>query len=147
MSAPEITDRTVAAEARFVEEGHRAYLGRDETGPFVRVVSDTLGQRGIAYKVRAVASGPGLPLVFDCTPDGDVGTDGHRHLSRVDGRPTCKHAAGAARRMEREGLAELISAGVHGSAVIRDSRWVATEKACPPPAPPTDDDPFAGFPR
>ncbi len=121
------TDRTTAAEARFVEEGHRAFVDHDEAGPHIRVVSETLGHRGIAYKVRAVTAGPGCPILFTCTPDGPVGADGHPELSSVDGRPPCKHAAGAARRLGREGYAVAVLPGIHGDIVTRDTRWVATE--------------------
>jgi hypothetical protein len=47
--------------------------------------------------------------------------------------------AGAARRLERAGLVELVT--VEGE---RDAQWLATEKACPAPVP-ADDDPFAPF--
>lgn len=120
------TDRTTAAEARFVEEGHRAVLARDEQGPYIRVVSETLGQRGIAYKVRVVTAGPGRPLIFDCEADGHVGPHGHGPLSSTAGRPPCKHAAGAARRLGREGFAEVMLPGVHGDIVTRDTRWLAS---------------------
>lgn len=135
----ETTDRTIAAEARFVEEGHRAVLGHDHRGHFVRIVSETLGHEGKGWKVRAAVSGPGLPVAWSCAPDGPV-RDGHLSHGCV-GRTSCKHMAGLARRLERAGLVEL--ATVEGE---RDAQWLATEKACPAPAPvPADDDPFAPF--
>lgn len=121
------TDRTTAAEARFVEEGHRAFLAHDHVGHHIRVISETLGQRGVHYKVRVAASGPGLPLVITCAPSGHVGRDGHREISRTDGVPPCKHAAGACRRLGREGLAVPVLPGIHGAIVTRDTRWVAAE--------------------
>jgi hypothetical protein len=135
----ETTDRTVAAEARFVEEGHRAILGHDHRGHFVRIVSETLGHAGKGWKVRAAVSGPGLPVAWSCAPDGPI-RDGHLPHGSV-GRTACKHMAGAARRLERAGLVELVT--VEGE---RDAQWLATEKACPVPAPaPADDGPFAAF--
>lgn len=159
------TDRTTAAEARFVEEGHHCILDHDEIGPHVRVVSDTLGQRGVAYKVRAATAGPGQPLVFDCAADGRVGRDGHPPKSSTNGVPPCKHAAGAARRLGREGYATPVLPGVHGSIAYRDTRWVATDAINTPgvvihrpaetrpgrdaamaaAAAGVNDDPFAGF--
>lgn len=121
------TDRTTAREARFVEEGHHAVLDRDEIGPHIRVVSETLGQRGIAYKVRVATAGPGRPLILDCAADGPVGADGHPPLSSVNGVPPCKHAAGAARRLGREGYATPVLPGVYGAVVTRDTRWLAAE--------------------
>jgi hypothetical protein len=157
------TDRTTAAEARFVEEGHHAVLDHDDQGPYLRVVSETLGHRGIAYAVRVATAGPGRPLVFTCAPLGPVYGDGHRTLSSVNGVPPCKHAAGAARRLGREGHAEAIPPGVHGSIATRDTRWVAAlAVATPGPlvlVPPLDTDayptaaeghggdPFVGFPQ
>lgn len=129
-----ITDRTTRLEARFVEEGHHAVLDHDEIGPHVRIVSETLGHRGIAYKVRVATAGPCHPLVFTCAPDGDVGADGHPECTATDGRPTCKHMAGAARRLCREGYAEPIFPGVHGSIVTRDTRWVAADAISTPGA-------------
>jgi hypothetical protein len=122
-----ITDRTVAAEARAVEEGHHAILDHDDKGSFVRVKSDLLGHTGKSWKVRVHAAGPGLPLIFDCVPDGEI-RDGHLHAASTGGRTVCKHQALAARRLEREGLARLLPPGVYGDVVTRDSRWVATDR-------------------
>lgn len=145
MGTTDIVDRTVAAEARFVEEGHRTYLRRDHRGYYVRIVSETLGHTGKAWRVRTEAAGPGLPIVFTCEPDGDT-RDGHPEHSSLRGITDCKHMAGAARRLERNGLAELLPPGRYGDLVTVHSRWVATPKACPEPAPaPDGDDPFAAF--
>lgn len=119
------TDRTVAAEARFVEEGHRTFLGHDAQGYFVRIVSDILGHTGKSWRVRAHVTGPGLPVIFTCCPDGDT-RDGHPEHSSLHGITDCKHMAGAARRLEREGLAQLLPPGRYGDVITRDSRWVAT---------------------
>jgi hypothetical protein len=154
-----ITDRTTRLEARFVEEGHYAVLDHDEIGAHIRIVSETLGHRGIAYKVRAATAGPGQPLVFTCAPDGAVGHDGHPEQTSIDGRPTCKHMAGAARRLHREGYALPLLPGVHGAIATRDTRWITSTAVRPPlvlvPAPQSDayraaaegpgGDPFGGF--
>lgn len=123
-------DRTIAAEARGVEEGHQARLGHDAKGSFVRVTSDILGHTGKSWIVRVVTAGPGHPLTFTCTPDGEW-RDGHKVLTSCNGETPCKHMSRAARRLEREGLAALIAPGVHGPIATTVSRWVATAKAFP----------------
>lgn len=125
-----IIDRTVAAEARGVEEGHQARLGHDAKGTFVRVTSDLLGHTGKSWIVRTATAGPGQPVVFTCTPEGEW-RDGHKVLTSTNGETPCKHMTRAARRLEREGYAELVAPGVHGSIVTTASRWVATAKAFP----------------
>lgn len=120
------TDRTLAAEARAVEEGHHAILDTDDRGPFARVKSDILGHTGKSYKVRVHAAGPGLPLIFDCEPDGET-RDGHQAHSSMGGHTACKHQALAARRLEREGLATCQAPGIHGDIVTTSSRWLATD--------------------
>jgi hypothetical protein len=84
--------RSLAAEVRAVEEGHRAFV---QPGGSIRVVSDI--RLGVAYRVTFVAAPDGV-VWFACTcPSG-------RH--RDDTAPlVCKHQALAARRLEREGLA------------------------------------------
>lgn len=148
------TDRTLAAECRAVEEGHHAVLGHDSAGTFVRVVSDTLGHTGKSWKVRVHAAGPGLPLIFDCEPDGEQ-RDGHPAHSSVGGHTACKHQALAARRLERERFAVCQAPGVHGAIVTTSSRWLATDKLTARPARSAavtaaaegpGGDPFAGFP-
>ena len=132
-------ERTIAAEARAVEEGHRAFIDRDERGPFIRVISDTVS--GKWYRVVAHAAA-GRPIVFECEPRGvRAFGDDHKHATTEPGGLPCKHAALAVRRLEREGLA-----------VFRDGAWYATTWAEVratvrrlPSAPPAN--PFEGFPR
>jgi len=128
MSSP--AARNLAAEVRAVEEGHHARLD----GAGIVVTSDT--RHAKSYRVAAAAVSAGQPVTFTCTPEGDGAYDGdHRHVVGVPGVVPCKHAALAARRLEREGLAELVA-----------GRWVTTHLAqrVAAPAPPIDDDPFAG---
>lgn len=125
--------RNLAAEVRAVEEGHRARLDNGA----ILVTSDT--HHGKAYRVTATSVWAGQPVTFTCTPEGDAAyRDDHLHTVGVAGVTPCKHAALAARRLEREGLAELV-----------DGRWVATHLAqrlaTPAPIVDLDDDPFAGI--
>ena len=78
----------VRCEVRAIEEGHRSFAQPDGS---YRVVSET--QPGAAYFVTVTDGGDGR-LWFACTcPSGTYRTD----------LPTpCKHAALAARRLERE---------------------------------------------
>lgn len=128
------TDRTVAAEARAVEDGHHAILDHDHDGWFVRVKSDLLGHTGKSWKVRVHTAGPGRPVIFDCHPDGET-RDGHGPISSASGRTPCKHMALAARRLEREGYAICQPPGVYGDLVTTSSRWLATEKVDAAPEP------------
>jgi hypothetical protein len=152
-----INDRTVAAEARGVEEGHQARLGHDAKGTFVRVTSDLLGHTGKSWIVRTASTGAGHPVVFTCEPEGEW-RDGHKVFTSTNGETPCKHMSRAARRLEREGYAQLIPPGFHGDIVTTASRWVATAKAFPTaPSTPArdaalkaaaegpDGDPFGGF--
>jgi hypothetical protein len=129
-------ERNLAAEARAVEEGHRAVLDNDGSKPFIKVVSDT--HEGKAYRVDAMPVGmAGEAVAFVCQPTGRKAfQDDHYVSSAEPGVTACKHAAVAARRMEREGLIELAD----------DGYWRATTKAVPPPSP-ADEDPFACFDR
>lgn len=136
--------RNTDAEVRFVEEGHNARL---DNGTLL-VTSDT--HHGKAYRVTADAPWAGRPITFTCTPEGHAAyADDHLHMvSPEPGVVPCKHAAGAARRLAREGHARYDNA---------TGLWVATHKAQqhaglrPVPearaAKPTvdDDDPFAGL--
>jgi len=118
-------------EVAFVTSGHRA-LAHEAGG--IRVLSDTHGDLGKAYRVTFAAPYVGSGVVFTCTPEGAKAyTDDHLHVVGSAGRTTCLHTAGAARRLEREGLIERNG---HGE-------WVATERAAKPR--PADDDPFAAF--
>lgn len=120
-----VEQRTLAAEIRWVEEGHRARLAAGQPTRFV-ISSDTLPK--VTYKLGV--SIVGETVVFTC----DHSTYDRTTCKQVDGRqPTrtfvpCKHGAGAARRLEREGLLRW-EAG----------RWVGTAKVT--------EDPFAGLPR
>ena len=117
----------VAAETRFVEEGHHALLLPDGS---VKVVSDSTDGRW--YEVRFHAGYAGDLVVFHCEPRGrDTYQNGHLDLTGRPGVVPCKHAAGAARRLSREGL---IRFEAHG--------WTATDAAV---VPDPVGDPFAGL--
>lgn len=97
----------LAAEVRAVEEGHRAVLHGDDRGPYIRVVSDTVP--GKAFHVRAHTAASGA-AVFTCTPTGAKAfVDDHGERTGRPGVTACKHAALAARRLEREGIVELVA--------------------------------------
>jgi hypothetical protein len=132
------SERTLAAEARAVEEGHRAFVDRDERGPFIRVVSDTVSGKWYRVVAHAVA---GHPIVFECEPRGTRAfEDDHKRAGAEPGGLPCKHAGLAVRRLEREGLA-----------VFRGGVWVATTwaevRATVRRLPSAPADPFEGFPR
>lgn len=99
--------RNVGAECRFVEEGHRVYLVDDHA----EVRADSLDR--VRYEVRAW--GVGDLVVFSCTCAG-----GHRGRQVPRGVTPCKHAAGLARRLERNGIARWIAT---------DGRWHVTALA------------------
>lgn len=97
------TTRNVAAEVRFVEEGHHVFSTGAGT---VLVHSDS--RPGVTYAVtcRGVVDGAGRALVqFACTCPG-----GSTQPSL--GVVCCKHAAGLARRLEREQLARFDADGL-----------------------------------
>ncbi len=105
--------RNLAAEVRAVEEGHRARLD----GASLVVTSDT--HHGKQFRVHATTFGPGSPVQFVCTPEGDGAfRNDHGRRTSAPGVCGCKHAALAARRLEREGLAVLV-----------DGQWVGSELA------------------
>lgn len=134
-------ERNLAAEVRAVEEGHHALLvvpldayDRPTGPPEVTVVSDT--RAGKRYQVQATAS-PGGPIIFTCTPAGTHAyDDDHQHLQGELGIVPCKHAAVAARRLEREHLARLDEAS---------GTWVSAAEAGP--VDPTDPAIFEGLNR
>lgn len=137
MGKPTTAERNLAAEARAVEAGHHA---RVQEGGWVKVSSDSFA--GKWYEVIFVTHIDGL-ITFTCRPHGRAAYK-EDHLYASSGRPgqvSCMHAALAARRLEREGLAEL----------DRHGRWVATEKAMEVVraklAAMMPEDPFEGFPR
>lgn len=126
--------RALDAEARAVEEGHRAFVQDDGS---VRVVSDR--HEGKAYRVTMRALSVGEPIRFTCDPAGSRAfEDDHLHLTGEPGLAPCKHAALAARRLEREGLAAWVGGG-----------WVVTELAAARTAerlrPSQPADPFEGL--
>lgn len=98
-----VPERNVAAEVRAVEEGHRARVQEDGS---VNVTSDTHGDLGKWFHVTFVAHVDGL-ISFSCRPEGPMAyKDDHLAASSTPGSTPCKHAALAARRLEREGLAQ-----------------------------------------
>lgn len=137
-SRKSVAELNVDAEARGVEAGHRA---RVQDGGWVKVTSDTHGDLGKFYRVEFVAGVVDGLISFSCRPDGPKAyKDDHLAASASPGRTPCMHAAIAARRLEREGLATY---DAHG-------RWSATERVLAPlrervaarqPA-----DPFDGLP-
>lgn len=133
-----VADRTLAAEARAVAEGHRAYLNGDGT---LRVVSDT--KPGKHYTVRATCGmDEGAGAIFTCDPVGNAAyADDHLHTtSREPGHTPCKHAAVAARRLEREGLLRWDAGRWVATAKVADVARTAAQANQP-------DDPFEGLPR
>lgn len=83
---------TLAAEVRFVEEGHRVHL--DTAAHAFTVVSDS--RPGVKYEITVGARG--TEMVFTCSCPAGHHAKGNRPLP-------CKHASGVARRLERAGLA------------------------------------------
>lgn len=131
--------RNLRAEARAVEDGHRAFVMSDGSGTWIRVVSDTV--RGKWYRVEAIDTG--LGVMFRCEPQGERAfEDDHLRATSAPGVTPCKHAALAARRLEREGLAKLVdglwfSTGPAHRHTFVDGRCVD----CSQP-----EDPFEGLP-
>lgn len=116
--------RTIAAEARCLEEGHHALT----EGRRFRIVSDTTDLR---YRVTVEASRAGV--LFRCDHPivrGFAGT-----CVSVMGATGCKHSALVARRLEREGVL-----------VWTDAGWDLTDtaRAAVIASMPTVADPFAG---
>lgn len=124
-------DRNLAAEERAVEEGHRAYLADGA----LRVVSDRI--EGLHYLVGCKAAGSGTVL-FTCQPE-EFGPDRHAVVGSTEGGHTpCKHAALAARRLERAG----ILAWVGGIWVLSETEQARLDALYNHPA-----DPFKGLPQ
>lgn len=109
-----VTERMIAAECRFVEEGHHVRLAGD--GAHMLVTSDVLPR--VTYRVGV--SMVGETIVFTC----DHICYDRRTGERIDGRQPartftpCKHGAGCARRLAREGLVRWDG-----------SRWMPTDLA------------------
>lgn len=130
--------RNLAAEERAVEEGHRAFVQDDGS---VLVVSDTFEHK--RYRVTFTDAGTGI--VFRCTPQGHRAFEAdHLDASAPPGVVCCKHAAVAARRLERERLAEFTSAGVWRALAVKPAHvheFVDGRCSCGEP-----EDPFDGLP-
>jgi len=128
-----VADANLQAEVRFVESGRRM-LAHAEGG--LRCLSDTHGDLGKAYRVTFHAPYAGSAVVFTCTPEGERAyEDDHLHVVGGPGVVPCLHAAGAARRLEREGLIRLTHLG----------EWVATAAAAKPAPTVEEEDVFATF--
>lgn len=127
-------ERTLAAEARAIEAGHHAILD----GNTIRVCSDSTP--GLHWLVTAEAVPfAGAGIVFRCTPDDWTLAQGRGHTCAVSAAPgavPCMHAALAARRLEREGLARWTA----GEWQVTD-RTVELVRATLPVV----DDPFEGL--
>lgn len=112
-----IAQRNLDAEARAVEEGHNAIV---QPGGWVKVKSDTF--EGKFYRVDFSAAFADDPIYFVCQPLGRKAfEEDHLVVSLEPGVVGCKHAARAARRLEREGLAQFDG-----------ERWRTTAKVLPP---------------
>lgn len=115
--------RNLGAEIRWVEEGHRIHHDPEAHAFYTR--SDTSGRR-YDLEAHAVLMGDGSwPVAFGCNcPNGVQGSP------PAIGTTGCKHRAGLARRLEREGLIALV-----------DGRWEATAHAIHVLTHPGDDEP------
>lgn len=98
-----VAERNIDAEVRGVEEGHRAFVQDDGS---IEVISDTHHEK--QYRVTYRASTIDGLVSFECKPKGNrCYKDDHLATSPRPGLVGCKHAAIAARRLEREGLITL----------------------------------------
>jgi hypothetical protein len=128
----ESTDRSIAAEARGVEENHHARLGHDQDGIYVRVASDSVPGRWYRVTAHATAGQDG-DITFTCKPN-----DLHQHGRRRDhglkcsndGTTPCKHMTRAARRLERAGLIRWVDPHVDQD-IVYPGRWVAARATSP----------------
>jgi hypothetical protein len=128
----ESTDRSIAAEARGVEENHHARLGHDQDGIYVRVASDSVPGRWYRVTAHATAGQDG-DITFTCKPN-DLHQPGRRRDHGLkcsnDGTTPCKHMTRAARRLERAGLVRWVDPHVdQGIAYV--GRWVAARATGP----------------
>jgi hypothetical protein len=124
-------ERNLAAEVRGMEEGHHAWLVTDEAfaltgaGPqraALKVKSDTKPGKWYGVDANALPAGP---VSFTCCPFGDHAyEDDHLLLTGELGIVPCKHAAVAARRLERAGLVHLDPL---------TGTWLDTREAAPQP--------------
>lgn len=130
-----MAEANVRAEARAVEEGLRARVSPGSR--MVRV--DSASWRGKFYEVQPIVHLDGL-ISFSCRPFGRKAyVEDHLYAtSGMPGAAPCMHAACAARRLERHGLARYDE---HG-------RWSVTAKALALAAPvPVPDDLLEGLRR
>jgi hypothetical protein len=128
MATPSLS-RTIAAEARAVEEGHHAWAD----GRRFRIVSDTTDLR---YLVSVAGMGD-ANVLFICDHPIVRGFSTRPHATNP-GDATCKHAALVARRLEREGHLMWTDTGwklTPATAAIVDAELAARRPA----------DPFAGL--
>lgn len=101
-----LLDRTIAAEARAIEEGHRAYARSDGS---YDVISDSFtddGGRPLHFRVKPVVYWP--HLAFYCDHPQVAGL-ADRPAMTAPGHAPCKHVALVLRRMEREGKARFVA--------------------------------------
>jgi hypothetical protein len=107
----------------------------------VLVKSDT--RPGKSYRITFAAYGVDEAVVFTCRPEGTASyADDHRDLTGKAGHVACKHAALAARRLRREGLARR-------TGPLFGSLWVLTQRAVDLTAarlPEQPANPFEGLP-
>lgn len=124
-------DRSIAAEARGVEENHHARLIHDADGAAVLVKSDSVDGR--TYRVAAHVSGEGHDVLWTCKPS-DLHQPGrirdHGLKCSNDGTTPCKHMTRAARRLERAGLVRWVDPHVD-QGIAYAGRWVAARATSP----------------
>lgn len=122
-------DPNLAAEVRFVTEGHHAWLSHDADGWHCSIHSDT--EVGKTYRVTVLADkGPGAPVFIRCQSSGGRIAD-HGDRSKTNGVAPCKHAAGVLHRLERAGLVRHVSSYIdrERGRASGGACWVATDQA------------------
>lgn len=128
--ATEHHDRSIAAEARGVEENHHARLINDQDGAAVIVTSDTVPGRH--YRVTAHVTAAGADVLWTCRPN-DLHRPGRRRdhgLKCSTGETGCKHMTRAARRLERAGLVRWVDPHVD-QGISYVGRWVGATAGSP----------------
>jgi hypothetical protein len=131
-------ERTFAAETRAAALGHRAFVQDDGS---IRVVSDS--HPGKWYRLTMYAPAEGEPITFTCTPNGPGAfDDDHHQMTSRPGQAHCIHAAVAAKRLVREGLARR-TGPLFGSQYVATARAAALTEARLPKQP---SNPFDGLP-
>jgi hypothetical protein len=139
---PRTISRTIDAEARAVEEGHRARLG----DAAIVVKSDTTD--GLDWHVTAAAPfHMNAAIQFTCAPSRLV-DNGHHELRGEPGALPCKHAGVAVRRLEREGLARFDAqwGWISTAKAMQISETIIAMDAARARAMQNPTDPFAGLP-